>query len=139
MCGHACVCGGSVVGVLCTRMQDIESLRANVSVLEQRVMKLQSSTSTTVAPTGEPVAPTGEPVAPTGELGMAVFEDIQVVNFSECTIANGSCKVVSAGCSINFQQMVPEVSCMLCVPTLCGGSPHSSPLAHVVVPECISV
>ena len=105
-------------------MQDIESLRATVSVLEQRVMELQSSTNTTVAPTVEPE--------------MTVFEDIRVVNFSECRIANGSCEVVSSGCSINFI-MVPEVSCMLCVPTLCGDSPHSSPLAHVVVPECISV
>ena len=112
-------------------MQDIESLRANVSVLEQRVMELQGSTNTTIAPTGEPVAPTVEPE-------MAVFEDIRVVNFSECRIANGSCEVVSSGCSINFR-MVPEVSCMLCVPTLCGDSPHSSLLAHVVVPECISV
>ena len=103
-----------------------------MSVLEKRVMELQSSASTTMAPTVEPVAPTVEPE-------MAVFEDIRVVNFSECRITNGSCEVVSSGCSINFHQMVPEVSCMLCVPTLCGGSPHSSPHPHVIVPECISV
>lgn len=83
----------------------IETLRANVSALEQRVMDLNNSLNSdpkndlNVSPTSMAM-PTVEPELP-------AFVDIRVVNFSDCWFTTKTCSLGGAGCSINIP-MVPE-------------------------------
>ena len=86
-------------------MQEIKTLRAKVSALEQRVMDLNNSLNSdpksdlNVSPTSMAM-PTVEPELP-------AFVDIRVVNFSDCWFTTGKCSLVGAGCSVNIP-MVPE-------------------------------
>ena len=121
---------------MCVYVQEIESLRVNVSALQQRVMELQVCEvlllSVCVRWRGLLVllcvqSPSSDPTMAPVEV--AQFADIRVVNYSECQSVRRHCNISdsTASCAVNIP-MPPEVqACCACAQSTLSSSSPSTP------------